>query len=305
MAKPVTGALSGRHMLILGPGYAAREVARRFVAGGGEVSATLRATEHGPDPEKAHILEAIGATPVVLDVEGRLLSPSLDGVTDLLISVPPLRESCPGYEAIATIPTPDLRWIGYYSSTAVYGDCGGAWIDETRIPDPQTRDAKARLVAETQWAEFAKERASALDILRIAGIYGPEGRNLIARLSSGTAKAILKPGQVFNRIHRDDIAGATVASLLSPGRRVINLSDGAPCAASDVIFGVAEMLGLSRPESCPIEEAGLPPVALGFYAENRRLTNDRLCALPGFELTYPDWRSGYAALLKDDIVTFH
>ena len=139
---------------------------------------------------------------------------------------------------------------------------------------------------------------TALDILRIAGIYGPEGRNVLGQLRAGTARAIIKPGQVFNRIHRDDIAGATLAAMASPaGQRLTNLSDGAPCPASEVLLGVAEMLGLPPPPQVSFADAGLPPGAAGFYAENRRLRNDRLLALQGFRLQYLDWRAGYRAII--------
>lgn len=286
----MSGNLAGRHLLLLGPGYAARAVAAGVLAQGGKVSATLR------DPARATGLEAQGIAPVPFD-GGALPPQALEDVTDLLISAPPGPSGCPALASLGALPE-GLRWIGYYSSTAVYGDCGGDWIDETRPPAPSTADAKGRLVAEAAWQEAATSAGAALDILRIAGIYGPEGRNLLGQLRSGTARAIIKPGQVFNRIHRDDIAGATLAAMASPmGQRLTNLSDGAPCPASEVLLGVAEMLGLPPPPQVAFEDTGLPPGAAGFYAENRRLRNDRLLALPGFRLQYPDWRAGYRAII--------
>lgn len=157
-------------------------------------------------------------------------------------------------------------------------------------------------MAEDGWRDFASRTGAALDILRVAGIYGP-GRDVRARLQGGQARAIVKPGQVFNRIHRDDIAGALMAAMTHPkgGQRLINLADGAPCPASDILIGVAEMMGLPPrpPEEVTLEKAGLPPAAAGFYAENRRLKNDRLMALPGgFTLRHPTWRSAYEAMLN-------
>ena len=286
----MSGDLAGRHLLLLGPGYAARAVAARVIAQGGKVSASLR------DPARAAGLEAQGITPIPL-ADGPLLPRALEGVTDLLVSAPPGPAGCPALASLEALPR-WLRWIGYYSSTAVYGDCGGDWIDETRAPAPSTADAKGRLVAEAAWNEAAARSGAALDILRIAGIYGPEGRNVLGQLRAGTARAIIKPGQVFNRIHRDDIAGATLAAMASPaGQRLTNLSDGAPCPASEVLLGVAEMLGLPPPPQVSFADAGLPPGAAGFYAENRRLRNDRLLALQGFRLQYPDWRAGYRAII--------
>ena len=281
----MTGPLSGRRLLLIGPGYAARAVAAAVLAQGGQVSATLR------DPSRAAELQAQGIDTVALSPQ------ALEGVSDLLISAPPGPEGCPALAALGPLPA-GLRWIGYYSSTAVYGDCGGDWIDETRAPAPRTADAKGRLSAEAAWQQAAARVGAALDILRIAGIYGPDGRNVLGQLRAGTARAILKPGQVFNRIHRDDIAGATLAAMASPvAERLTNLSDGAPCPASVVLMGVAEMLALPPPPQVAFEEAGLPPGAAGFYAENRRLRNDRLLALPGFRLRYPDWRAGYRAII--------
>ena len=281
----MTGPLSGRRLLLIGPGYAARAVAAAVLAQGGQVSATLR------DPSRAAELQAQGIDTVALSPQ------ALEGVSDLLVSAPPGPEGCPALAALGPLPA-GLRWIGYYSSTAVYGDCGGDWIDETRAPAPRTADAKGRLSAEAAWQQAAARAGAALDILRIAGIYGPDGRNVLGQLRAGTARAILKPGQVFNRIHRDDIAGATLAAMASPvAERLTNLSDGAPCPASVVLMGVAEMLALPPPPQVAFEEAGLPPGAAGFYAENRRLRNDRLLALPGFRLRYPDWRAGYRAII--------
>lgn len=124
---------------------------------------------------------------------------------------------------------------------------------------------------------------------------------MLGQLRSGTARAIVKPGQVFNRIHRDDIAAATLAAMRAPdGVRLTNLADGAPSPASEVLAGVARMLGLPEPPAVAFDKAGLPPGAAGFYAENRRIRADHLAALPGFRLAYPDWRAGYAAILASE-----
>ncbi|HMM08262.1 MAG TPA: SDR family NAD(P)-dependent oxidoreductase [Paracoccus solventivorans] len=288
-------AFSGRHLLLVGPGYAARAVAGLVIAAGGSVSAAIR------DPARAEALAAEGIRALALDADGRLDPARLAGGTDLLVSAPPTPEGCPGLRALGEAWPPSLRWIGYYSSTAVYGDCGGEWIDETRAPAPRTADAKGRLTAEAAWTAAARRHGAALDILRIAGIYGPGTRNVLGQLRSGTARAIVKPGQVFNRIHRDDIAAATLAAMRAPdGVRLTNLADGAPSPASEVLAGVARMLGLPEPPAVAFDKAGLPPGAAGFYAENRRIRADRLAALPGFRLAYPDWRAGYAAILASE-----
>lgn len=263
-------------MLVIGLGYSARAFAAQAIAVGAKVSGTSR------NPME-------GVTMIALDALPR-------DVTDVVVSAPPGEDGCP---ALMACEAQGLRpgWIAYLSSTAVYGDCDGAWIDEDQPPAPRGADAKARLVAEDGWRAFAQRTGAALDILRVAGIYGP-GRDVRARLQSRQARAIVKPGQVFNRIHRDDIAGALTAAMSHPqGQRLINLSDGSPCPASDILIGVAEMMGLPRPEEVALEDAGLPPAAAGFYAENRRLRNDRLLALPGFSLKHPTWQHAYQAML--------
>jgi len=288
----MSAAASGRHVAILGLGYSAQEFARQAMAGGARVSGTTR------DDDKATRLREQGV--VILETpEGRLRPDALEGVTDLVISAPPRPEGCPALAmARETLErATDLRWIGYYSSTAVYGDCGGDWIDETRAPAPRGNDAKARLVAEAEWRNIAARHGAACDILRISGIYGP-GRDRLATLRAGTAKAVDKPGQVFNRIHRDDIAGATLAAMLSPaGERLTNLADGHPCSSVELLCGLADMLSLPRPEITPFDAAAMPPGMAGFFAENRRLKNERLRTLPGFTLRYPHWRAGYQAII--------
>lgn len=295
MTAPATGRLSGRHLTILGIGYAAHEVARQAMAEGATVCATTR------DADKADALRRQGIAALVPGAGG--LDPqALATTTDLLISIPPQAEGCPGL-AMARPALPGagaLRWIGYYSSTAVYGDCGGDWIDETRPPAPRGRDAAARLTAEAQWREVARAHGAACDVLRIAGIYGP-GRDRLASLRAGEARAVDKPGQVFNRIHRDDIAGATLAAMLAPaGERLTNLSDGNPCSSVELMTGLAGMLDLPPPRIIPFDPEAMPPGMAGFFAENRRLRNDRLLALPGFSLRYPDWRVGYRAIIATE-----
>lgn len=293
----MTAGLAGRHLFLFGAGYCAREVARQAQAAGAVVSATARSAG------AAERLAALGIRSHPLNAGQPLPAEALEGVTDLLVSAPPAPGGCPALALAAEALGPRgrleaLHWIGYYSSSAVYGDCGGEWIDESRRPAPASADAKARLQAEAQWQAYAATRAAALDIFRIAGIYGPEGRNLLAQLRAGTARAIIKPGQVFNRIHRDDIAGATLAAMARPdGLRLTNLADGAPCPAAEVLFGLAGMLGLPAPPATDFAAANLPPGAASFYAENRRLRIDALLALPGFAMRHPDWRAGYADIL--------
>lgn len=294
----MSASLAGRHLFLFGAGYCARAVAAQALARGAQVSATARTAE------AAERLSGCGIRPWVL-ADGHLLPRmALAGVSDLLVSTPPGSGGCPAFAAVsealaAGTALGALRWIGYYSSTAVYGDCGGDWIDESRPLAPMSLDAQGRTLAERHWRGLARRQGIALDILRIAGIYGPEGRNLLAALRSGRAQAIIKPGHVFNRIHREDVAAATLAAMAHPRpERVLNLADGAPCAAAELMAGVAAMIGCPAPPELPFEAAALPPAMAGFWAENRRLRNEALRALPGFELRFADWRAGYADILQ-------
>ncbi|GAA0307215.1 NAD-dependent epimerase/dehydratase family protein [Rhodovulum strictum] len=297
------GALAGRHLFVFGAGYTASRAALRAHAAGARVSATTR------DPLRAADLVAQGVGVHLFDTSrppsADRLRHWLDGVTDLLVSVPPdptapPEAACPVLAALAGAGL-DLgapRWIGYLSSSAVYGDCGGAWIDETRPPAPISADARGRVGAEIGWRAVAVRQGAALDILRIAGIYGPGPRNALAQMRSGRAQALVKPGQVFNRIHAEDVAGAILAAMTHPqGERLTNLSDDLPAAPTEVLDHAAQLLGLPPPPRVAFDPAALPPGVAAFWAENRRLRNDRLRALPGFALAFPTYREGLAAIL--------
>ncbi|SIO55919.1 Nucleoside-diphosphate-sugar epimerase [Rhodovulum sp. ES.010] len=302
----MTGGLHGRHLFVFGAGYAGARAAALAHAAGACVSVTtrdpVRAADLAGSGVRAHLFDA-GRPPAAAT-----LRDWLGGATDLLVSIPPdsraaPEAACPALAALqaASVDLPTLRWIGYLSSTGVYGDCGGAWIDETRAPAPATPDARARIGAEIGWRALAGRTGAALDILRIAGIYGPGRRNALAQVRAGRARAVDKPGQVFNRIHVDDIAAAIVAAMARPdGTRILNLADDLPAASADVLDHAAVLLGQPAPPRVPVDRADLPPMAAAFWAENRRLRNDRLTALPGFALRYPSYREGLAAILAEE-----
>ncbi|MBL3575152.1 NAD-dependent epimerase/dehydratase family protein [Rhodovulum sulfidophilum] len=298
---PTARPLAGRHLFVFGAGFCAGLVALRAQAAGARVSATTR------DPLRAAELieQGIGMHLFDTAASGRRagLAEMLEGVTDLLISIPPGEGGCPALAALTAagaLPS-GLGWIGYLSSTGVYGDCGGAWIDETRSPAPQTADARARLIAERDWAALAAEQGAALDILRLSGLYGPGRRNALDRMRSPGIQAVLRHGQVFNRIHVEDAASAILAALSAPaGLRRLNLTDDLPAPAHALLDHAARLLGRPPAPRVPFDAAGLPPGAAAFWAENRRIRNDRLKALPGFALRYPTYREGLAAILADE-----
>jgi nucleoside-diphosphate-sugar epimerase len=178
----------------------------------------------------------------------------------------------------------------------VYGDHGGAWVDETTPPKPVSRRSRERLAAEEAWLDLGARTGKAVHIFRIAGIYGP-GRNALRNLADGTARRIVKPGQVFNRIHADDIAAVLMASIARPRAGAIyNLADDEPAPASDVVAFAAGLAGVPPPREIPFEAAALGPMAASFYGESKRVANGRIKEDLGVRLRYPSYREGLTAL---------
>jgi nucleoside-diphosphate-sugar epimerase len=192
-----------------------------------------------------------------------------------------------------------LRQVIYLSTVGVYGDHGGAWIDETAPARPSNPRGRRRIEAEEAWTAFARERGIGLQCHRLAGIYGP-GRSAIDDLRAGTARRIVKPGQVFNRIHVADIAGAIAAGLARPEvTGPINVCDNEPAPPQDVVAFAAALLGMPPPPETPFESAALSEMARSFYAENKRCRNTRLSGELGYGLRYPTYREGLRAVLAE------
>jgi len=213
----------------------------------------------------------------------------------LLISIPPDADGDPALRTFAStiVETRALR-IVYLSTVGVYGDISGAWVDESS-PTAATARARARLEAEAGWRALGERAGVPVDILRLAGIYGP-GRSTFDRLRDGTARRVIKPGQVFNRIHVEDIACA-VEAVVAAGRPgdVYNVADGAPSPPEDVIAYAAQRLGVAAPPEESFAQARLSPMSRSFYEENRRVRVEKLMAL-GWAPAYPSYREGLAAI---------
>ncbi|RMA43387.1 SDR family oxidoreductase [Rhodophyticola porphyridii] len=278
-------------LLSFGHGYSAQALTR-LLPGGTEVIGTTRSVE------KARALSANGITARVFP--GDDLRDDLRRATHILSSVGPGPEGDPVlaelHDEIAAVAG-GKRWIGYLSTTGVYGDHQGGWVDETTPLTPMTERGRARVAAEAAWQALAEQAGAPLHIFRLAGIYGP-GRGPFAKVRRGTARRIIKPGQVFSRIHVDDIAQVLLASMTRPDPGAIyNVCDDDPAPPEDVIAFAAGLLGLPVPPDVPIEEAELSPMARSFYAESKRVSNARIKAELGVQLTYPDYRTGLAALL--------
>ena len=242
---------------------------------------------------------------------GEGLDAALHRATHLLISIPPGHEApagasagganaAPGdpvlrwYRNAIVHAAPQLRWIGYLSTVGVYGDRGGEWVDETSTPDPVSPRSRERVGAEDAWREIANERGVPLAILRLSGIYGP-GRNTFRNLSRGTARRLVKPGQVFNRIHVGDIAGALALLAERQLGGIFNVTDDEPAPPQDVVAAAAEIVGAPMPPEIAFEDADLSPMARSFYGENKRVSNRAIKAL-GYRFQYPTYREGLAAL---------
>ena len=225
----------------------------------------------------------------------------LAGATHILLSIPPDGAGDPVLDChgadIAALP--GLEWIGYLSTTGVYGDTGGAWVDESAVPAPSGARGRRRVEAETGWRALGDAHGRAVQVFRLAGIYGP-GRNALAAVRRGEARRIAKPGQVFSRIHVADIARVLAASIARPRAGALyNVCDDEPAPAADVVAHACTLLGVAPPPLTPLDEAELSPMARSFYADNRRVSNARIKAELGVDLRFPDYRAGLASLLAD------
>ncbi len=281
-------------LLSLGHGYTARTLSRGLLAQGWTVIGTTRSAD------KAEVLRVEGVQPLIWP--GTDLAPVLARATHLLTSIAPDDAGDPvlaGHADAVATAAPHLRWAGYLSTTGVYGDHGGGWVDEDTQLAPTTKRGAARVLAEGQWQALAASAMLPLHIFRLAGIYGP-GRGPFEKVRKGTARRIVKPGQVFSRIHVDDIAQVLAASIAHPHPGAIyNVCDDDPAPPQDVIAQAARLLGLPVPAEIPFDQADLSPMAASFYAESKRVSNARIKRDLGITLRYPSYREGLAALLEN------
>ncbi|MBR0757818.1 SDR family oxidoreductase [Bradyrhizobium jicamae] len=281
-------------LLVFGFGYSAEAIAERARVSGAEIVATVQTAA------KAEQLARSG-------IRARLFSdeasdPAIgDEIADsdaILVSVPPDargdRVLARFTDAIAAAPS--LRWIGYLSTVGVYGDHAGDWVDETTPVAPREGRSTIRAAAERAWLDFGAAHDKAVHLFRLAGIYGP-GRNQLAQLAAGTARRIVKPGQVFNRIHVADIAAVVAASLERPRAGAIyNVCDNEPAPPQDVVGFAAQLCGIAPPPELPFEEAELTPMGRSFYGEHKRVRNELVRRELGVALRYPTYREGLTAL---------
>ncbi|MCR8826791.1 SDR family oxidoreductase [Pseudosulfitobacter koreensis] len=278
-------------LLSFGHGYSARALAAVLIPQGWRVIGTTRSAD------KAQEILRTGVEPLVWP-DGDDVLPVLDAASHLLISAGPGPEGDPVLNALhgaIAARAADLRWVGYLSTTGVYGDHDGDWVDEYTPLNPTTERGQLRKDAEAAWRAIPD---LPLHIFRLAGIYGP-GRGPFEKVRQGTARRIIKEGQVFSRTHVEDIAQVLAASIAQPAPgTAYNVCDDDPAPPQEVIAYAATLLGLPVPPAVPIEEAEMSPMARSFYAESKRVRNDRIKDALGVRLRYPTYREGLAALLN-------
>jgi nucleoside-diphosphate-sugar epimerase len=283
-------------LFIFGLGYSAGAFARAMKGRAASVGGTVRSEE------KAAHLRAEGIAALVFDggAPGAGVEAALADATHILVSIAPGEVGDPVlmHHVGDILAATNLRWIGYLSTVGVYGNYGGAWVSERTTPHARQGRSLRRLEAEKAWQKLGDERQTPLAIFRIAGIYGP-GRNALKNLADGTAHRIVKPGQVFNRIHVDDIAAALAAAIAHDAAGIFNLADDEPCPPQDVVEYAAKLMGVPVPPEIPFESADLSPMARSFYGENKRVSNRRIKDELGVALRYPTYREGLESLWKE------
>ncbi|WP_232630124.1 SDR family oxidoreductase [Methylobacterium sp. Leaf118] len=285
------------NLFVFGLGFSARHFAETRRADFAAVRATVTEAERAETLAAATGFAMCAFGP---DTDGPGIADDLADTDVLLVSAPPgpggdtaLRRYGPAIAASR------IRWIGYLSTIGVYGDQGGAWIDETTPATPTSARSRERLAVEAAWCALGQETGKAVQIFRLSGIYGP-GRNPIVKLREGRTQRIVKPGQVFNRIHVADIATTLAASIARPrGGAVYNVTDDEPAPPQTVIEHAAALTGLPLPPAVDYETADLSPMARSFYGENKRVRNRLIREELGVRLAYPTYREGLAALVAD------
>ena len=282
-------------LFCFGLGFSALTLARRLLAQGWAVAGTCRT------PDKAKRLQDEGIEAHLFDGDGPMADAgaALAGTTHLIASVPPSDR----YDPVVRLHGPDiagltgLEWVGYLSTTGVYGDHGGGWVDESTPRTPSGERGARRVAAEDDWLALHREHCVPVHLFRLAGIYGP-GRNALVSLKDGRARRIDKPGQVFSRIHVDDIAAVLAASMARPDPgAAYNVCDDDPAPPARVVAYAADLLGIEPPPLVAFDTADLSPMARSFYADNKRVRNDRIKTQLGVTLAYPSYRQGLTALL--------
>ncbi|WP_439625721.1 NAD-dependent epimerase/dehydratase family protein [Shinella sp.] len=281
------------HLLILGAGFSGKAIGDVFKEAGFSVSGTTRSAE------KAESLRALGIEPILYDggVISEALAADMARATHVVQSIAPGKDGDPLFRAgspALSVLMPKLEWAAYLSTVGVYGDHKGAWVDEETVLNPVSARSIERVEAENHWLDFGKASALPVAVLRLSGIYGP-GRNALRNMEDGTARRLIKPAQVFNRIRLEDIGRSALFLAEKRLGGVWNITDHEPGPPQDVVAEAARLMGLPVPPDIPFETAELSPMARSFYGENKRVSNAKLRAA-GFEFRFPNYRQSLADL---------
>lgn len=283
-------------LFCFGFGYSAQELATRLQQKDWTVVGSVRSLEG------VQALKSKGFDPVLFGgkTPDRKISQYLARCTHLLLSAPPDDAGDPllVHHADDLAAAEKLSWIGYLSTVGVYGNHDGAWITEHASLNTNRKRGRRRVAAEQAWLDFGQDTGKAVQVFRLAGIYGP-GRSAVDRMKAGQARRIIKPGQVFNRIHVADIATVLEASIASPNPGAIyNVCDDEPAPPQDLITYAAEILNMEPPPEIPFEEADLTPMARSFYGDNKRISNARIKEELGVTLAFPNYREGLRSVYQ-------
>ena len=285
-----------KSLVCFGLGYSAAALAARLAQRNWTIAAT------STSGSGAARIAALGYQPFAFDgtVQAPGIREALASATHAVVSAPPESNGDPvlRHHARDIAESTTLGFIAYLSTIGVYGDWQGQWVDEESPINPRSERSRRRAAAETAWLDLGKTTGKTVIVFRLAGIYGP-GRSAIDTVRDGSARRIVKPGQVFNRIHRDDIAGVVAAAIDgTPRHTIYNVTDDEPAPPQDVIAYAAGLLGRPVPPEIPFEQASLSPMGASFYAENKRASNARAKGDLGWRLTYPTYREGLAAIAR-------
>jgi len=284
--------MSNAHLIVFGLGYTGTAIAAAAARLGWQVTATSREPTRLTAPAGVVLVDFNNAAPTMMQATHIVQTAAPDDHGDPVLA---------RYGAEVK-GAHRLRWAGYLSTTGVYGDRGGGWVDEDTPVAPTVARAQRGVAAEQAWVAALPN--CAIDLFRVAGIYGP-GRSAFDDLRSGQARRVLKPGHLFGRIHRDDIAAAVLAAMQqerAPGPRVLNLADDEPAASAEVTAEAARLLDLDPPPLVPFAEAigSMSPMGRSFWSENRRVRSEKTQQRLGLRWLYPTYREGLCAILQQE-----
>lgn len=296
--KPLAPDHKGKKLLCFGYGYVANILSEKLKAHDWEIIGTTT------DPDKKKQLQEQGIKSILFDAHHSLTDPykTLSDITHILISIPPSDRGdivCDLHgEDIAQMK--NLEWIGYLSTTGIYGNRDGQWVTENSMPAPTSRRGTLRYMAEQEWMHLYEDYHLPLHFFRLSGIYGP-GRSALDSIRAGNSRRIDKPGHAFNRIHVDDIVQTLIASINAPHPGAIyNLADDHPAPSHEVIAYACTLLSMDVPPLIPYEQVDMAPIVRSFYADNKRVRNTKIKEELGVELLYPDYLSGLTACFETE-----